>query len=111
MLNQKDMTKYFKKCFETDEKILHYLAKEVLKKEEFEFNSHSISLKENFRKLSMIEAVKEHINVDFSQINNLEEALELAQKHNLKLAKFQKSIGQIILAFFEEYGNFNNKRG
>src|SRR5207237_10284674 len=38
-----------------------------------------------------------------SQINNLEEALELAQKHNLKLEKFQKSMGQIILAFFEEY--------
>ena len=85
------------------EEIFHYLAKEVLKKEEFEFNYHGISLKEHFKKLSMIEAIKEHINVDFSQINNLEEALELAQKHNLKLAKFQKSIGQIILTFFEEY--------
>src|SRR5207249_12317538 len=68
-----------------------------------EFNSHNISLKESFRKLSMTEAIKEHINIDFSQINNLEGALELAKKHNLKLEKFQKSIGQIILAFFEEY--------
>ncbi|CAI2196855.1 14598_t:CDS:1, partial [Funneliformis geosporum] len=76
------------------EELLHYLAKEVLKKEEFQFNSHNISLKENFKKLSMIEAIKEHINLDFSQINNLEEALSLAQKHNLKLAKFQKTIGQ-----------------
>src|SRR3954453_4764671 len=82
------------------EEILHYLAKEVLKKEEFEFNSHNISLKEPFRKLSMIAAIKEYINIDFSQINNLEEALELAKKHNLKLEKFQKTIGQVILAFF-----------
>ncbi|CAI2168883.1 6482_t:CDS:1 [Funneliformis geosporum] len=85
------------------EKIFHYLAKEVLKKEEFEFNSHNISLKENFRKLSMIEAVREYTNIDLSHINNLEKALELAQKHNLKLEKFQSSIGQIILAFFEEF--------
>ncbi|CAI2200048.1 12369_t:CDS:1, partial [Funneliformis geosporum] len=77
--------------------------KEILKKEEFEFNSHNVSLKENFRKLSMIEAIKEHAEIDFSQINSLEQALELAQKHNLRLEKFQKSIGHIILAFFEEF--------
>ncbi|CAI2167672.1 18440_t:CDS:10 [Funneliformis geosporum] len=85
------------------EELLHYLAKEVLKKEEFEFNSYSISLKENFRKISMIEAIKEYANVDFSQISNLEEVLGLARKHNLRLEKFQKSIGQVILAFFEEF--------
>ncbi|KLL05331.1 MAG: lysyl-tRNA synthetase [Mycoplasmataceae bacterium RV_VA103A] len=85
------------------EELLHYLVKEVLKREEFEFNSHNISLKKPFRKLSMIEAIKEHAKVDFQQINNLEKALELAQKHNLKLKKFQKTAGHIILAFFEEY--------
>jgi len=85
------------------EGIFHYLANKVLKKEEMEFNSHVISLKNPFRKLSMKEVVKEHVNIDFSQINELEKALELAKKHNLKLEKFQKSIGHIILAFFEEY--------
>ncbi|MCE8162664.1 MAG: lysine--tRNA ligase [Candidatus Moeniiplasma glomeromycotorum] len=85
------------------EELFHYLAKEVLKKEEFEFNSHNVSPKEPFRRMSMVEAVKEYTSIDFSQINDLEKALELAQKHNLKLEKFQKSIGQIILAFFEEY--------
>ncbi|CAG8713345.1 9285_t:CDS:2, partial [Cetraspora pellucida] len=85
------------------EELLHYLVKEVLKREEFEFNYHNISLKKPFRKLSMIEAIKEHAKVDFQQINNLEKALELAQKHNLKLKKFQKTAGHIILAFFEEY--------
>ena len=51
----------------------------------------------------MIEAVKEHVNIDFSQVNELKKALELAQKHNLKLEKFQKTIGHVILAFFEEF--------
>src|SRR2546421_2753315 len=69
------------------EEIFNYLAAEVIKKEELEFNSHSISLKEHFRKLSMIEAIKEHKNIDFSQINNLEEALELAKKYNLKIER------------------------
>ena len=95
------------------EELFHYLSKEVVKKEEFEFKLkedegakeifYIINLQNPFRRMSMIEAVKEYANVDFSQINNLEEALELAKKHNLKLEKFQKSIGQIILAFFEEY--------
>jgi lysyl-tRNA synthetase class 2 len=85
------------------EEIFHYLAQEVLKKVEVEFNSHVINLKNSFRKLSMVEAIKEHTNIDFCQISNLEEALELVKKHNLKLEKFQKSIGHIILAFFEEY--------
>src|SRR5207249_2683258 len=53
--------------------------------------------------ISMIEAIKEKASIDFSQINNLEEALEKAKKHNLKLEKFQQSIGHVILAFFEEY--------
>src|SRR6185312_6539879 len=85
------------------EEIFHYLSQEVLKKEKIEFNSHVITLKNSFRKLSMIEAVKEHANIDFSQINKLEAALELAKKHNLKLEKFQKTIGHVILSFFEEF--------
>jgi len=85
------------------ENLISYLAKEVLKKEVFEFNYNIISLKKTFRRISMIEAIKEEINLDFSQINNLEKALELSKKYNLKLEKFQQSIGYIILAFFEEF--------
>lgn len=51
----------------------------------------------------MIEAIKRNINVDFNQINNLEEALHLAQRFSLKVEKFQRNIGQIILLFFERY--------
>lgn len=85
------------------EEIFHYLVQKLLKQEEFEFNSHVINLKNSFCKMSMTEAVKEHTGIDFSQISNLEKALELARKHNLKLEKFQKTIGHVILAFFEEY--------
>ncbi|CAG8636819.1 8094_t:CDS:1 [Racocetra fulgida] len=85
------------------EELLYYLTQEVLKKEEFEFNSHNVSLTKPFRRLSMIEAIKEHANIDFAKINGLEEACQLTQKYNLKLEKFQKTIGHVILAFFEEY--------
>src|SRR6185436_11559398 len=78
-------------------------AQKVLKKEGFDFNSHVINLKNSFRKLSMIEAVKEYTSIDFKKVDNLEEALELVKKHNLKLEKFQKTIGHVILAFFEEF--------
>jgi len=85
------------------ENLISYLAREVLKKEECEFNSHTISLKEKFFRISMIEAIKEETNLDFSQINDLEEAIKLSKKYNLKLEKFQQSIGHVILAFFEEF--------
>src|SRR6185369_8934330 len=48
------------------EELIHFLTKEVTKKEEFEFNLHKVSLKKPFHKLSMIEAVKEYAKVDFS---------------------------------------------
>src|SRR3954454_7993121 len=73
------------------EELLHYLTKEVIKKGEFEFNSHTINLQKPFRRISMVEAVKEHTNIDFTKVNSLEEALALAKKHNLKLEKFQQS--------------------
>src|SRR4051794_13749557 len=85
------------------EEIFHYLANKILKKEEIEFNSHIINLKNSFLKLSMVEAIKQYANIDFCQISNLEEALELAKKNNLRLESFQRSIGHVILAFFEEY--------
>jgi len=85
------------------EELFHYLATKVVKKEKIEFNSHVIDLQNSFCRMSMIKAIKEYINIDFSQISELEKALELAKKHNLKLEKFQKTIGHVTLAFFEEY--------
>ncbi|CAG8822261.1 11919_t:CDS:1, partial [Racocetra persica] len=86
------------------EELFHYLAEKVFRQQtEFTFNSYNISLKKPFRRLSMIEAIREHTNIDFAKINGLEEAYKLAQKYNLKLEKFQKTTGHVILAFFEEY--------
>ncbi|CAJ0641520.1 16356_t:CDS:2 [Entrophospora sp. SA101] len=49
---------------ELTKEVFQYLVKEVLKKEEIEFNSHVINLKNSFHKLSMVEAIKEHVNID-----------------------------------------------
>jgi lysyl-tRNA synthetase class 2 len=85
------------------EELLRYLASKIVKKENFEFDSRFINFQKPFRKISMIEAIKEHIGIDFSQVKELKEALKLAQEHNLKLERFQEAIGHVILAFFEKY--------
>ena len=85
------------------EELIHYLTKKILKKEEIKFNSQIINLSRKFRRISMIEAIKEYANVDFAQINYLKEALDLAEEHKLKLQNYQKNMGNIILAFFEKY--------
>ena len=95
------------------EELFHFLLEEIVNKTELEIKifekatenhqTYLINFQSPFRRISMIEAIKEYVNVDFSQINNLKEALGLAQKHNLKLERFQRNVGHIILAFFEEY--------
>ncbi len=85
------------------EELFHSLAEEVFKKKEFDFNSHKIDIKNPFRRISMIKAIREYAGVDFSQVKDLEKALDLARKYNLKLEKFHNTIGHIILVFFENF--------
>ena len=83
----------------TEELFFHLAGK----KEKYDFNNFTISFENGFKKISMINSIKEETGVDFSKINNLEEALKIAEDFKLVLAEFQKNIGQIILIFFEEF--------
>jgi lysyl-tRNA synthetase class 2 len=90
------------------EELLHYLTKEVIKKEKFEFKkdkgvSYVINLQPPFRKMTMIEAIKEYENIDFTDVNNKEKALELVKKYPLELKPYQNTVGHIINTFFEKF--------
>lgn len=68
-----------------------------------ENNKVEINLLNNFKKIHMVDFIKEVTGIDFWKINNVELALEIAKKHNIKVEKHEKTVGHIINLFFEEF--------
>jgi len=65
------------------------------------YNEHSITMK-NFKRIHMVEAIKNECGVDFFEQISLEQAKKLATEHNISLLKHHQ-IGHIIELFFEKY--------
>ena len=84
------------------EKMYTYVAEKVCGKLDFVWNGHEISLKGPWKRVHMVEAIKEKTGVDFFKQMTLEEAKELAKEHNIEVEP-HFTVGHIINAFFEEY--------
>ena len=69
---------------------------------DIEYMGNKISLKPNFKRIHMVDAIKEACGVDFWKEMTLEEAKELANEHKIELEPHFE-IGHIINAFFEKY--------
>lgn len=81
------------------EDIFNFIAK-VLGKEKLVYGETEISLKTPFARINMVDAVSETTGKDFRNIS-LEEAIEVAKKHGIKIEKFYK-LGHIIAELFDE---------
>lgn len=55
-----------------------------------------------WKRITMVDAIKEETSIDFNTITDFEEAKKLAQEHKLEIKETDK-LGNIIVAFFEEY--------
>ena len=88
---------------ELTESMFKTIAKEVFDKYVFNWTGYEIDLSRPFKKISMVDAVKEKTGIDFLKINTVEEALNLAKEHNIPVEKHQENIGHIINLFFEKY--------
>lgn len=69
---------------------------------DIEYMDKKISLKPGFKRVHMVDAIKEACGVDFWKEMTLEEAKELAEKHKIELEPHFE-VGHIINAFFEKY--------
>lgn len=83
-------------CFST-------IANEVLGTTDITFQEQEIHLGGKYRRLHMVDAIKEVTNIDFFKVNTLEEALALAKEHEIPVTKHEMSYGHIINLFFEKY--------
>ena len=84
------------------EDLFHYLAKEVVGKEQFHWLGYDIDLSKPFKKVNMAEAVKEKTGVDFYHIETLEEAKEAAAKFGVEVEP-HFLWGHVLEAFFEKF--------
>jgi len=78
------------------------IAKEVMGKMTYNWCGNEINLEGPWKRISMVDAIKEQTGIDFKENLTLEEAKELALQHDI-LVEDHFSVGHIINAFFEKY--------
>lgn len=91
------------------EGVIRHAAQKVIGKTEFKnpFDPEGdlINIGAPFRVTTMCEVIKEQTGVDFKNNNyTFEEACALAKEHHVEIEPHFISVGHIINAFFEEYG-------
>lgn len=75
---------------------------EVLGTYDIEFRGQKISLAPGFKKLHMVEGIKQQTGIDFFQDMSFEDARDLAISHGIEVED-HFSYGHIVNAFFEKY--------
>ena len=83
------------------ESMITYLAKEVIGSTDIVYNEKELSL-ENFKRVHMVDLVKEITGVDFWQELSFEDAKKIAKEHHVQIANHMNSVGHIINEFFEQ---------
>lgn len=89
--------------FDLCEGAFRYIAKEVVGTYQLPWGDVVIDIEKPFRRVHMVELIKEKTGIDFFQEMSFEEASKLAAQHHIKLEKHQTGIGHIINEFFEAY--------
>ena len=84
------------------EDMIRTVAQEVLGTGVVPYGDVMVDLTKPFERLSMVEPVKKYSGVDFTQVETLEQARELAKEHHIEYEERHKR-GDILNLFFEEY--------
>ena len=84
------------------ENMYRFVAQEVLGTTQIVYKGIPMDLGKPFERITMVDAVKKYAGVDWNEVETLEQARELAKKHNLEFEERHKK-GDILNLFFEEY--------
>ena len=85
------------------EKMYTTIAREVVGKMTYNWCGNEINLEGPWKRISMVDAIKEKTGIDFKKEMTVDEALKLASEHHIEVEEHQKSVGHIINLFFEKY--------
>ena len=87
---------------EMTENMFKNIAKNVFNKYIFNWCGDEINLDGTWKRISMVDLIKEHTNIDFSKNMSFEEAKALAEEHKIEVEE-HFGYGHIVNAFFEKY--------
>ena len=84
------------------EDMYRFLAQEVCDSTTITYNGTEIDLGKPFRRLTMVDAIKEETGIDFDQVTTDEEAKKLADERHIEYEDRHKK-GDIVNLFFDEF--------
>jgi len=85
------------------ENMYQTIARDVMGKMTYNWCGDEISLEGPWKRISMVDAIKEETGIDFKQEMTVDEALKLAEQHHIEVQEHEKTVGHIINLFFEKY--------
>ena len=85
------------------EEIFTRCAQEVVGTMKINYQGTDIDLTPAWRRVTMIDSIKEVTGVDFNTIETDEEAVKLAKERGLEVDPIKETRGDVIALFFDEY--------
>jgi lysyl-tRNA synthetase class 2 len=92
----------YKDIMALTENMIAHIAQEVLGTQVIQYQGHEVDLRPQWRRVSMVDAVKEVTCVDFGVEMTNEEAHALAKEHKVPVEPHM-TFGHILNAFFEQF--------
>lgn len=85
------------------EEIFSKIAMKIKGTYKITYQGQEIDLTPGWKKITMIESVKETCGVDFNEIQTDEEAVKIAKERGIEIPKGKETRGNVIALFFDEY--------
>ena len=85
------------------ENMYQKIANDVCGKTTFKYLGYDIDLSGKWKRISMVDAIKEVTGIDFKQEMSVEDAIALANEHHIEVQEHEHTVGHIINLFFEKY--------
>jgi lysyl-tRNA synthetase class 2 len=92
----------YKDIMELTENLIAHIAQEVLGTTTIPYHDYEVNLAVGWRRVSMVDAIKEVKGVDFNVQMSDEQAHQLAKEHGVKVEP-RMSFGHIVNEFFETF--------
>ncbi len=94
----------FHDMMDITEEIFSRTAQEVLETTKITYQGQEIDLAPGWKRITMIESIKEACGIDFNEIASDEEAVRLAKEKGIEIPdKTKETRGDVISLFFDEY--------
>ncbi|WP_251554340.1 lysine--tRNA ligase [Neobacillus muris] len=91
----------FRDIMSLTENLIAHIAQEVLGTTKIQYGEYEVDLTPQWKRLHMVDAIKEYTGVDFWKEMSVEEARSLAKEHGVEITEHMQ-YGHIVNEFFEQ---------